>query len=457
MNQGRADYLQKFDKRLFKNLDLAYSSRWATDPDLSKFLVTPSNIDWTAIEENCFRDKTNESPSIVMGNFLAQHKTTDINLYFLRILDGSHSFSIYNILTRRYEVSAPSLMFLLRLDYKNWFLNSRESYPSCINGAVNEYATKCIESIDRFRQTIVSVDSLSMILYSKLIREKKIGLERFDATKTLANSLLATNNARKVGKGRAGFGVGGGVGGGVGQSTSDDGAGYRGGRRDDSIPVFPSVIDADQSATSIVSALEKEMENDDRNSNNSSYVDFVIDSTEFFELSSHISVSWIYDYFSRSVECGEYSLVYFYLLILQIVSRFGLNVVCQESFQRVVVNEMVDAYVRRCAIRYSEVQRTNHAKFRQKIFSHNLDLSSDPSNGENKRESSLDGASSASRVVTEVKKSGAKIAPHNAVSNMSARSLLDDLNDIVSTPFFDQNDSVESSGHDVSGVVVVGG
>lgn len=419
MNQSRADYLQKFDKRVIKNLETNLSKRWRDDFELSNFLVTPSDVDWNAVEENCFRDKTTESPSISIGNFLAQHKTTEINMYFLRILNGSHSFSIYNILTRRYEVCAPSLMYLLRLDYKNWFLNSHESYPSSVDRGIAEYASLCLENIDSFKKRIVAIDSMSMILHSKLIREKKVGLERFDAPSSFFSSLSTQLISANVTSSSTSSSVNPVVASSIDETSS---------RNRITRNMFRVNAD-DDSASSSLSQLESELDHE-RSSASASYVDFVIDQAEFLELSSRISVAWVHDYFVRSIERREYGLVYFFLAIVQLVSQFGISFVLQDSFQRVVVNEIVDSYVRRCALHYAESQRSKYAKFRKRIHEKSMSLTVTSDNSP-----SSAGTSNAVEGTSEKN----VIPSRNVLVNSSAYSLLDDFNDILSTPFNEED------------------
>lgn len=358
-----AENTHNYHQSSFKDRLKQSNDVWKNDPELSIYNISWKNVDLHELEENCYRDKSEERVSKAIGNTLAACSTSQINVNYLRFRsDGKHSYVIFNVMLKRYEIAAPSLMYLLSLDYKNWHLTDSDCYPSSVDPRVRDYISIALGEIDTFVEAIMPIDALSMMLNSDLIREKSIGAS---STPSLRDRLTHPDRVNK------GAEV-------VSPSCADkcqDAAIAGELATRDKQSHTENEISNDQAAGNSDSANESIADKNGEDAlatddvgmlpddigEDKSYVDFTLDRSEFFELSQHIRPHWIYRYFERSLQKDhDRGFSYIILLVVQMVHHYGLWILERESFVTMMTEELLlSSLPQDCALRLAARKKTS--------------------------------------------------------------------------------------------------
>lgn len=180
-NSSFANLCGADNMRVFSVRDLQSAIRkqqvvWNKDHILCLYGDIFNTFDVDAFIGSCYRPRVTSYPTKIIGNRFASVPTSDVNLNFLRVAsDGVCQQIIWNLTTRRYEMAAPSLLYLLSLDTSNWSITEAESYPNSRDARASEFTSLVLLHLDEFLDVAQRQDALSMMLYSRLIPKKRIG------------------------------------------------------------------------------------------------------------------------------------------------------------------------------------------------------------------------------------------------------------------------------------------
>lgn len=276
-NLGGADNMRVFSVRELQSAVKKQQGVWNKDRILSVYGEIFNSFDIDAFIGSCCRPRVNTFPSKIIGNRFASVPTSDVNLNFLRVAsEGVCSQIIWNLCTRRYEVAAPSLLYLLSLDTSNWNVTEAESYPNARDPRTAEYTSLILLHMDEFLSVAQRADALSMMLYSRLISKKRVG----DSDgKDVVLAKVAT----------------------ISEQPEDEEA------REETAATLP---------------CESSEPDDAPRTPSINYVDFVIDRAEFLRLAQHVPTVWIYAFVRHTLQCaptGDRGSTFFLQMVLLMI------------------------------------------------------------------------------------------------------------------------------------------
>ena len=276
-NLGGADNMRVFSVRELQSAVKKQQGVWNKDRILSVYGEIFNSFDIDAFIGSCCRPRVNTFPSKIIGNRFASVPTSDVNLNFLRVAsEGVCNQIIWNLCTRRYEVAAPSLLYLLALDTSNWNITEAESYPNARDPRTAEYTSLILLHVDEFLSVAQRTDALSMMLYSRLISKKRIG----DSDgKDIVLTKVAT----------------------VSEQPEDEEV------REETTASLP---------------CDSSEPDDTPHTPSINYVDFVIDRAEFLRLAQHVPTIWIYAFIRHALQCaptGDRGSTFFLQMVLLMI------------------------------------------------------------------------------------------------------------------------------------------
>nr|WQF02759.1 MAG: hypothetical protein [Apis mellifra filamentous-like virus] len=281
------------------------NDEWNKDPK-AQLRIAIKDLNLDLLEDSCYRQRTTERPSKVIGNALSSNSTSKINTSYLRIIRDTHyGFIIHNIQLHRYEIAAPTLMYLMTLNYGKWALSDADSFPSAVNPAIHDYVQLVLENVDTYLSNAISVDGLSMMLYTDIIPLKHTGDSSGMTTSksnVLAKAMNNNNNNEET------------------QPLEDD---------DDAPPQKRAKIDDDSDLINSVS-------------NTTAYVDFLIDRREYFNLAAHLRPEWVYRFCEKALAKHSETtspFVQYLVLLMQLFQTHGFDPLAKESFFDMLVDE----------------------------------------------------------------------------------------------------------------------
>ena len=288
-NSNGSDFMRTIGSKNLQHQLRKEQGVWAKDKLLRIYGPIFKDFDLDAFAFASCRAHMSSVPNMVIGNCLSNVQT--VNTSFVRVASNQQDqHVIWNLVIRRYEVAAPSLLYLLGLDTVNWGISEAESFPSCVDPAIENYFTLSFFHMDTFVEDVQRVDAFSMMLYTRLITKKRVG-------------------------------------------ESDAGGFFSSGDSNDASALFAKrVADrllVDQRVNTSQTSDTDFLESDGASSYvpseagnqtvGSSYVDFIIDRDEFFQLSSLIEPCFITRYVSFLIETEDVSpLVQLFLLFVQL-------------------------------------------------------------------------------------------------------------------------------------------
>lgn len=281
-----------------KNLQYQFRKEqgvWAKDKLLRIFGPIFKDFDLDAFTLASCRAHMSSVPNMVIGNCLSNVQT--VNTSFVRVASNQQDqHVIWNLVIRRYEVAAPSLLYLLCLDTVNWSIPEAESFPSAIDPIIDNYFSLSFLHLDTFVDDVQRADAFSMMLYTRLITKKRVG--ESDAgglfasgagndapglfAKRVADRLLVEQRSSANGE--------------EAHSTEDNDT-FNGGSF-----YVPSSTESNSATIG------------------ATYVDFIIDRDEFFQLSTLIEPCFVTRYVSSLVgaSVSPTPLVQLFLLVIQL-------------------------------------------------------------------------------------------------------------------------------------------
>lgn len=277
-NLGGADNMRVFSVREFQSALKKQQGVWNKDRILSVYGEIFNSFDTDAFIGSCCRPRVNTFPSKIIGNRYATVPTSDVNLNFLRVAsEGVCNQIIWNLCTRRYEVAAPSLLYLLSLDTSNWNITEAESYPNARDPRTAEYTSLILLHMDEFLSVAQRSDALSMMLYSRLISKKRIGDS--DGKDDLLSNVATISEQQQ-----------------------------------------PEDEEAREETTTL--PCESSEPDDAPRTPSINYVDFVIDRAEFLRLTQHVPTIWIYAFIRHALQCaptGDRGSTFFLQMVLLMI------------------------------------------------------------------------------------------------------------------------------------------
>lgn len=347
-NLNNASYMQ-LAKDSIPNMVSNEKNHWNNDVLLRVFHHIFSLFDINKCVDLCDRQKRKVLKQ-TLGNFMSNNCSGSMNMKFVRIVSsrvnstggGSSGFVIWNLVTRRYEIAAPSLLFLITLNSQIWGTTCHELFPNAPDESLSCYSSVVIENVDRFLSVSKAVDSLSMIMYSPLIQKKTIGKwssdgfdtqdddlgkrvdsilrdkdedvsqRRFDDSNDSTTSSSAASNSRDC------------------ASASVDRV------HDDEDDRFDRMFDRGNARDGL-SAFDRD------------FVPFVIDKQEFFDLSRNVHTHWINSFVRfclrhRADKAGCSTFLHLMLLVVQLARNPGFVPLLRENtFCGTLIDELLDS------------------------------------------------------------------------------------------------------------------
>lgn len=271
-NLGGADNMRVFSVRELQSAVKKQQGVWNKDRILCVYGEIFNSFDVDAFIGSCCRPRVNTFPSKIIGNRFASVPTSDVNLNFLRVAsEGVCNQIIWNLCTRRYEIAAPSLLYLLSLDTSNWNITEAESYPNARDPRTAEYTSLILLHMDEFLSVAQRTDALSMMLYSRLISKKRIGDS--DGKDVVLTKVASVSSPEEE------------------EAREETATLPCESTEQDDVPHTPSI----------------------------NYVDFVIDRAEFLRLAQHVPTIWIYAFVRHTLQCaptGDRGSTFFLQMVL---------------------------------------------------------------------------------------------------------------------------------------------
>lgn len=348
-NLNNASYMQ-LAKDLIPNMVSNEKNHWNNDVLLRVFHHIFSLFDINKCVDLCDRQKRKVLKQ-TLGNFMSNNCSGSMNMKFVRIVSarvnssggGSSSFVIWNLVTRRYEIAAPSLLFLITLNSQIWGTTCHELFPNAPDESLSCYSSVVIENVDRFLSVSKAVDSLSMIMYSPLIQKKTIGKWSSDGFDTQDDDLGKRVDSILRDKDED-----------VSQRKFDDSNDSTTSSSSASISARDRAINSDRVGDDDYDdrfdrMFDRGNARDGRPTFDRDFVPFVIDKQEFFDLSRNVHTHWINSFVRyclqhRANKAGCSTFLHLMLLVVQLARNPGFVPLLRENtFCGTLIDELLDS------------------------------------------------------------------------------------------------------------------
>lgn len=324
-NTGSADFMRSFRKSDLNQMVKNEEGFWKKDKYLRVYTNVFQDFDFDGFENSSRRPRLTSIPNIIIANCLSSVNGTNLN--FLRVATRSKGqHVIWNLTTRRYEVAAPALLFLLSLDTTNWSVQDYEKFPNTPNPLVSEYVNQVTLQLNTFIEDAQCLDSLSMMLYSRLIQKKRIG-----EAPTIVSQLFTDRIARTMDRDMSSNTAG---------ATTGDESGEHGEK--EQIVDNKNIIMSDLNVASSCVMPQQTCR----------YVHFIIDREEFFRLSQYFPIDWVYEFIINILSSNNQSssssflFVQLLLLVVQLMSETRFQSLLKHSyFAQQLADELIESSI----------------------------------------------------------------------------------------------------------------
>lgn len=329
--------------------------------DLKMNCCNKVSFDYVNLEEmisHCYRFSSAHSAqkfakvAKIIGNTQATRTASSVNFAFVRIKHNSLNAIMSNVHINSYELTAPSVLFLLTLDTRNFYTDDGEHFPFNVNQNATDYILECWQNITEYLKLVVPTDAFSMLLYAPLVKEKK--LETIFTELRVGTSSLENPNAAAVS---------------TKEFTEKQSEGDVEVQESERLLPPPPVNDVPKKRRkkmnnweSLIGTPAKKTKNDkfnpvsdnesDSERSNSSrggkqtealpilkneqFISYTLDKEEFFTLAKHVDVEWAYQTYTR-----RKSFRFFVAAMMQVLNEYGEQLIVRENGLRLSVNVLL--------------------------------------------------------------------------------------------------------------------
>lgn len=259
---------------------------WLKDKLLRVFGPIFRDFDLDAFQTCSRRPYMSSVPNMVMGNCLSNVQS--VNTSFVRVASNQQDQQvIWNLIVRRYEMAAPSLLYLLTLDTVNWNVNEAENFPNTPDLTVNHYVSLVLRNLDIFLADAQRADALSMMLYTRLVPKKRIG--DGDASGIIGGDVGPADSARMFAKRVANKLL---------EDLAEEPASIDGRSTNNGDPSDKG----DDATTKQQEEVWSSCSQQSQSQGDGRYVDFIIDRDEFFSLAENLEPVFVTRYCQRLID-----------------------------------------------------------------------------------------------------------------------------------------------------------
>lgn len=287
----------------------------------------------------------------IIGNTQATRTASSVNFAFVRIKHNSLNAIMSNVHVNSYELTAPSVLFLLTLDTRNFYTDDGEHFPFNVNQNATDYILECWQNVSEYLKLVVPTDAFSMLLYAPLVKEKK--LETIFTELRVDASFEGSTSSSKI----------------AGENQTEGDVEVQ---EVETVPLHPqpgiegskkrrrklnnwdSLIGTPAKKVNKCNSslpLENDSTDERVNSNrgkdgkqnealpilkNEQFIGYTLDKEEFFTLAKHVDVEWAYQTYTR-----RKSFRYFVAAMMQLLNEYGEQLIVRENGLRLSVNVLL--------------------------------------------------------------------------------------------------------------------